>query len=100
MWSELRAGLQTVKIHQKLAPLILNQINVTSLTLIETSSAPAEESLTVYQSFVQHVHKLRLLKENCDTISTAVIYSFTDSGRHFNMSGTSMKSVLGLKSNG
>lgn len=39
MWSELRAGLQTVKIHQKLEPLILNQINVTSLTLIETSSA-------------------------------------------------------------
>lgn len=43
---------------------------------------------------------LRLLKENCDTISTAVIYSITDiSGRHFNTSGTSMKSVLGLKSN-
>lgn len=55
MWSELRAGLQMVKIHQKLEPLILNQINVTSLTLFESSSA-AEGSLTVYQSFVQHVH--------------------------------------------
>lgn len=44
-----------VKIHQKLEPLILSQINVTSFTLIESSSA-AEGSLTVYQSFVQHVH--------------------------------------------
>lgn len=92
MWSELRAGLQTVKIHQKLEPLILNQTNVTSSWL--KPQVLLQRKLWL---FTKALHKLALLKENCDTSAQQLFIHLQTSATHQHV--TAMKSVLGLKSN-
>lgn len=91
MWSELRAGLQTVKIHQKLEPLILNQTNVTSSWLKPQVLLQRKVWL-----FTKALHKLALLKENCDTSAQQLFIHLQTSATRQHV--TSMKSVLGLKS--